>query len=601
MRSAQALLLVAVLAVTGWSMTGFSSATFTAASSSTGSVTSAADWTPPSVTVQNPGTSVRGTATVTATATDGESGVADVVLQYQPASGGSWITLCTDTTSPYSCSWNTTTVTDGTYDLRAIATDGAGYSTTSDQVRTVVANSLLVVLTSPGDVVRGSVPLTTTTYSGGLAVSTARVEYAPAGTTTWKTACTNLSASSTSTCTWDTTAVTSDYYDLRSVVTLVGGGTYISAVVADVLVDNAAPVVTMTDPGTPLSGTRTFAATATDAHSGVAQVVIQYATSGSTTYRTLCTIAGPPFSCRYDTTALAAGSYSFRAVATDVAGNATTSAPVTNRVVDNTVSSISVEDPGAYLTGTVTLTAIANASSGVTSVRIQRAPAGTTTWSDICTDTTAPFTCSWNTTTVADGSYDLRAVLLDGAARTTTSAVVASRIVDNSPVRGVDVQARNNGGTVGRLDSGDTLTYTYSEQVNPASVLAGWNGAATPVSLRLRDGNALGLGNRGDAVDVLKGTAAVNLGSVVLNQDFMKTGKSAVFNGTMTASTVTVGGVVRSVIVVQLGAQASGGGLRNVTTAAAMTWTPASGATDLNGNKCSTAPVTETGTADRDF
>ena len=68
------------------------------------------------------------------------------------------------------------------------------------------------------------------------------------------------------------------------------------------------------------------------------------------------------------------------AAATDAAGNVTTSAPVTNRVVDNTVSSVTVEDPGAFLTGTVTVQANATSTAGVTSVRIQQAPAGSSTW-----------------------------------------------------------------------------------------------------------------------------------------------------------------------------------------------------------------------------
>ena len=65
--------------------------------------------------------------------------------------------MCTDTTAPYSCAWDTSALADGQYSLRARATDRAGYETTSDVARTTVANKLLVVLTSPGDSVRGTV------------------------------------------------------------------------------------------------------------------------------------------------------------------------------------------------------------------------------------------------------------------------------------------------------------------------------------------------------------------------------------------------------------------------------------------------------------
>jgi hypothetical protein len=39
--------------------------------------------------------------------------------------------LATDTSSPYSFSWNTNKIAKGTHKLTAVATDGAGNSTTS--------------------------------------------------------------------------------------------------------------------------------------------------------------------------------------------------------------------------------------------------------------------------------------------------------------------------------------------------------------------------------------------------------------------------------------------------------------------------------------
>ena len=51
------------------------------------------------------------------------------------------------------------------------------------------------------------------------------------------------------------------------------------------------------------------------------------------------------------------------------------------------------------------------------------------------------------------------AVLTDGAAHDTISATVASRRVDNSPVRGADIQTANGTDTAGRLGAGDTMTF----------------------------------------------------------------------------------------------------------------------------------------------
>src|SRR5207253_2389440 len=45
--------------------------------------------------------------------------------------GGSWTTIASDTTAPYSVSFDTATVSDGLYDLRTVATDAGGNAETS--------------------------------------------------------------------------------------------------------------------------------------------------------------------------------------------------------------------------------------------------------------------------------------------------------------------------------------------------------------------------------------------------------------------------------------------------------------------------------------
>ena len=62
---------------------------------------------------------------------------------------------------------------------------------------------------------------------------------------------------------------------------------------------------------------------------------------------------------------------------------------------------------------------------------IERSPAGAGSWTAVCTDSSAPYNCSLDTTTLADGTYELRAVARDVAGNTSTSTVVAARIVDN--------------------------------------------------------------------------------------------------------------------------------------------------------------------------
>lgn len=195
----------------------------------------------------SPGIPVKDTITVTANATDAETGIRDVLIQYLPAAGSTWTTVCTDTTAPYSCAWNTTTVTDGSYSLRATATDNASHSTASATVDTTVANSLLVVLADPGEIQRGMVNVATTLYNPGTSIYTVRVEYSVAGANNWKTLCASLI--SPYNCSWNTALFANNYYDLRSVATAGTTSTF-STPVTDILVDNQAPTASMTDPGT---------------------------------------------------------------------------------------------------------------------------------------------------------------------------------------------------------------------------------------------------------------------------------------------------------------------------------------------------------------
>jgi len=92
-----------------------------------------------------------------------------------------------------------------------------------------------------------------------------------------------------------------------------------------------------------------------------------------------------------------------------------------------------------------------------------------------------------------------------------TSAVVVGRAIDNTAPTGVDVEATNvAGGTVGKAEQGDVVTYTFSEPMKAASVLAGWDGASTPVVVRFNQMNPADVLTVFDSSD----TTQLALGSV---------------------------------------------------------------------------------------
>lgn len=584
-----------------------SGATFTSTTANPGTLLEAApDWVAPTVALSDPGTPLRGTVTLTATASDATTGVASVRIQRSAAGANAWTDVCVDTTAPYSCAWATASAGDGRHDLRAIATDLAGNTATSAVVadRLVDTTAPTAALTDPGNAIRGTVTLTTTSTDAGSGIASVRYERAASGSTSWTTICTTAAAPHS--CAFTTTSLPNGDYDLRITVTDAAGNAATDLVEA-VGVDNTAPAVTMTNPGATLSGVVTLSATASDADSGVDRVIIQRSPAGAGTWTTICTATTTPFGCRFDTTTVADGLYDLRAIATDVAGNTTTSAVVTNRRVDNTVSTVSMDDPGQYLRGTVTLTATANSSAGIASVRIQRAPTGRTTWTDVCTDTTAPYSCPLDTTNGAtpDGGYDLRAIMTTSAGATLTSATVTNRIVDNTAVRAHDVDSLNRtGGTVGRVENGDTLILTFTDQMQPLTLVPGWTGLApATVYVRLRDGALAGGTSTSDVLQLTADAAGLvptGLGTVGLRTDSIKTNRTATFTAAATLSTVTVEGRSASRVTIVLGA-VSGGGITKRNTATAMTWSPTSSAQDLAGNASSTAPATESGALDANF
>jgi Bacterial Ig-like domain len=193
---------------------------------------------------------------------------------------------------------------------------------------------------------------------------------------------------------------------------------------------------------------------------------------------------------------------------------------------------------------------------------------------------------------LAAGSYTYSLTLTDvaGNSKTQTGFTVT---VDNTAPAGTDVQTVNASTTSGLAEAGDKISFSFSKAIDPNSVLSGWSGGATTVVVRLNDG----VSGANDTVTVYNATNATQLplGSVTLGgADY--TGANLTFGATGTASSMTMSG---NTITITLGTQSAA-----ATTAAAtgaMTWTPSATATDPAGNAASTAAVTESGTADKEF
>jgi hypothetical protein len=185
-------------------------------------------------------------------------------------------------------------------------------------------------------------------------------------------------------------------------------------------------------------------------------------------------------------------------------------------------------------------------------------------------------------------SYTLSAKDLAGNARTQSGYTV---IVDNTVPSAADIQSANkSGGIAGKPEIGDSITYTFSEPIDPNSILANWNGQATSVVVRLTN-------TTGDPLTVYNAanTTQLPFGSVALGRnDYVSA--SATFGASGTASTMVLSG---NAITITFGTASAGPGTAAST--GTMTWTPSASAYDRAGNAETTTARAETGALDGEF
>ena len=174
--------------------------------------------------------------------------------------------------------------------------------------------------------------------------------------------------------------------------------------------------------------------------------------------------------------------------------------------------------------------------------------------------------------------------------------------VDNTVPSGSDVQAVNGAATAGTAEPGDTITYTFSEPIDPSSVLAGWTGTSTSVVVRLINGGLLPT-----TVDTVQIWNAANNAQLPLGVISLPTGTyvggtsgtdSALFGATGTASTMVMSG---STITITLGTASGSQGASAGVLAGAMSWVPSATATDRAGNASATTTVNEAAPSDTEF
>jgi len=376
----------------------------------------------PTVSISAPANNatVSGTVSVTAAASD-NVGVTTVEFYLNG------VLQNTNTEAPYLYPWNTSALAAGTYTLMAKAYDAAGNVGQSANVSVTVVKDTTaptVTITSPANnaTVSGTVPISVSA-TDNVGVST--VEFYENGTLLSATNVTPYSF------TWNTTSVANGTH------TLIAKGYDASGNVgqsANVLVtvnntgpDTTAPSASVVSPANnaSVSGMVTVTASVSD-NVGVSRV--RFYVNGSLK----STVTTAPYVYNWDTSSLAAGTYTLYVRANDAANNVKQSSTITVSVFkDSTAPSVSVMVPanGATVSNVVAVTANVADNATVTKVEfyVNNVLQGTAT--------AAPYSINWNTTALSNGSsYTVYAKAYDTSNNVGQSAnvvVTVSNIIFN--------------------------------------------------------------------------------------------------------------------------------------------------------------------------
>jgi hypothetical protein len=275
---------------------------------------------------------------------------------------------------------------------------------------------------------------------------------------------------------------------------------------------------------------------------------------------------------------------------TDAAGNVSTgTATGQTYVIDRTaptVSSINRATSSPTNAGSVQWTVTFDESvSGVTAGNFTPVNSGLG-GSPAVTGVTGSSTIWTVTASTGSGSGTLglnktsNSGVTDTAGNALTGGNVTGQVftIDRAQPSAADIQA-SNGGLGAKIDSGDVITYTFSEAMSASSIKSGWDGSSTSVTVSI---------STADAITV----SSTNLGSVANSKNYQETSA-----GTATANMVMSGNTVT----VTLTSNVTGGTTNTASGNNSMTWTPSTSATDVAGNAMTATARSEQGGSDADF
>ena len=392
-----------------------------------------ADTAAPSVALTSPaaGATVSGSVSAAADASD-NVGVVGVQFKVDGADIGA-----EDTSAPYSVSWPSGNVPNGSHTITAFARDAAGNTATSQ--RTVTVSNTTSPPPPPGDTTDPTVGLTTpaagATVSGSVAIAANASDNVGVVGVQFKIDGGNLGAEDTSapySVSWPSGNVPNGSHTITAFARDAAGNTATSQRTVTVSNttspppppgDTTDPTVGLTTPaaGATVSGSVAIAANASD---NVGVVGVQFKIDGGNLG---AEDTSAPYSVSWPSGNVPNGSHTITAFARDAAGNTATSqrtVTVSNTTSpppppgDTTDPTVGLTTPAAGATVSGSVAIAANASDNVGVVGVQFKIDGGNLGAE---DTSAPYSVSWPSGNVPNGSHTITAFARDAAGNTATS------------------------------------------------------------------------------------------------------------------------------------------------------------------------------------
>ncbi|MFL5962507.1 MAG: OmpL47-type beta-barrel domain-containing protein [Gaiellaceae bacterium] len=430
-----------------------------------------------------------------------------------------------------------------TFDVRALSATATGPHAHAAWMVDTTSPALSLTLPADGSYVKTATrALAASASDTGTGVGAVDFEFSSTPSADCSTGSWTLIASDT-TGTYDATWTTpaDGTYAVRAVAH--DGAGHSSCSLVHVTVDQTAPTATLVSPAANVRGGVTLHATGVaDATSGLNSVSFERAPSGTSSWALVgngVAAGGGAYDAPFDTTGLSDGAYDFRISVTDIAGN------LSQRIVgpiriDNTPPTSTIDPVATNVRQTIALAADAvDAGSGVASTGYEISAHGAGTWTGI--------PASFDTTTTADGDYDLRSVATDNVGNIGYSAPVTTKIDNTPPVATLDAIARYVRGslTLGSStnDAGSGLaTVHYELSAHSAN---SWSTITAPLDTSTQadgdhDFRVVAIDNAGNRTD--SAAQLVTIDNTAPNAQLDDPASSSIKRGTiMLASTISDG------------------------------------------------------------